>query len=132
MRPRHAAAGPKRSSKFLCGGSGATHGWIGLVTGAGRRLDAIGPRRRSRLAALHQLIHPGLRLAGDVHLLPQQAEDLVDARRLGQIHVRVQALLLVFGHLVGLEVVVDVARHHVGIGRVRPRLARHREPAAGA
>ena len=41
------------------------------------------------------------------------------ACHLGEFHVRGEAFLLVFGHQFGVEVVVEVARNHIGIGRRR-------------
>ena len=128
-RARQPATGPNRSSQCRGGGSGATQGWIGRVTGSwaggSTPSDSGGG---NRLPAPHELVHPGLRLGGYLDLLPEQAEDLMDARGLGEVDVGGQALLLVLRDLIGLEVVVDVAGDEVGIGRVRARLARHRVP----
>ena len=52
----------------------------------------------------------------------------MDARRFGEVDVRRQAFLLVDGDLVGLEIVVEVARHQVGIGGVGAVFARNRQP----
>ncbi len=49
----------------------------------------------------------------------------MNARRLGKVHVGLQALLLILGHDLGIEVVIEVAGNDVGIGRVGPRASRH-------
>ena len=51
------------------------------------------------------------------------------ARHFGELHVRGEALLFIFRHRLRIEVVIEVARHHVGVGPIRARAARHRKPA---
>ena len=88
-----------------------------------RRLEPVGARWRNRLAPPDQLIHPGLGFGGNMHLLPEQAEDLVHAGNFGQVDVGGQALLLVLGDRVGLQLVVHIAGDDIGVGGLRARVA---------
>ena len=92
------------------------------------RAHPVGSGRWDRLAAPHQLVHPGLRLGGDLNLLPEQAEDLMDARDFREVDVGGEALLLVLRDLIGLQVVIHVAGDEIGIGGIGARLAGHRVP----
>ena len=95
---------------------------------SGSAVGPLGGVLGSRFPPLDEVVHPPLGVGGHLDLLSQQAEDLVDARRFGEVDVRRQAFLLVDGDLVGLEIVVEVARHQVGIGGVGAVFARNRQP----
>ena len=58
----------------------------------------------NRLTTLHQTIHPRSRIDRHLRFLPDQAEDLVNARHLGKVDVGDQTPLLQFGDLLGVEV----------------------------
>ena len=115
---------PGRTARSRASGrSGTTHGWIGLVTGSGTS-RSFGRRflERRGLPALHQLIHPRPRLGGHLHLLTEQTEYLMNAGHFGEVHVRGEALLLVLSHGLGIELVIQIARDDIGVGRVGARL----------
>ena len=123
MSARQPARGPNRSTQCRVGGSGATQGWIGRVTGSlGRGITPSEWFEGIDSRAPDQLVHPGLGFGGYLNLLPEQAEDLMDARDLGEVDVGGETLLLVLRDLIGLQVVIHVGGDEIGIGRIGAHL----------
>ena len=53
----------------------------------------------------------------------------MNACHFGELDIRGEALLFIFSHRLRIEVVIEVARDHVGVGPIGARAARHRKPA---
>ena len=57
------------------------------------------------------------RLGRHLRLLTDQAQDLVDAGDLGEIHIGSQALLFVLGDLFGGQFVIEIGGNEAGVGK---------------
>lgn len=72
-------------------------------------------RYRASLTPFHSSIHPLPSPVGNLRLLADQAQNLVDAGRLGKVDVRGEADLFKVCHFLGGELIIEVSGHDVGI-----------------